>query len=100
MEEIAIGPNPCPKCGGEYGEHHDHCKWMSMPEPKADHINQSVIDKISKRAAVGLKKYGVGPDRNDLTEIQWLEHAQQEAMDLAVYLEKLIQEKKFHVEQK
>lgn len=59
-----------------------------------DPVNQAVIDKIAQRAAVGLKKYGVDPDRNDLTELQWLEHAQQEAMDLAVYLEKLIQEKR------
>ena len=29
---------------------------------------------------------------NPLTRKQWLTHAQEEAMDLAVYLEKLIQE--------
>ena len=31
-------------------------------------------------------------DRKDLTKLQWLKHAQEEAMDLAVYLEKLIEE--------
>ncbi len=30
-------------------------------------------------------------ERKDLTELQWLKHAQEEAMDLAVYLEKLIE---------
>lgn len=33
-------------------------------------------------------------ERTDLSEIEWLKHAQEEAMDLAVYLEKLIQIKK------
>ena len=31
-------------------------------------------------------------ERDDLTPLDWLKHAQEEAMDLAVYLEKLIQE--------
>ncbi len=30
-------------------------------------------------------------DRKDLSEVEWLIHAQEEAMDLAIYLEKLIQ---------
>lgn len=25
-DEIPIGPNACPRCGGEYGEHRDWCK--------------------------------------------------------------------------
>ncbi len=29
--------------------------------------------------------------RTDLSRLDWLRHAQEEAMDLAVYLEKLIQ---------
>lgn len=59
-----------------------------------DSINQSVIDKLRSRAEVGKEKYGVTMDRADLTELQWLEHAQAEALDCAVYLEKLIQEKR------
>lgn len=53
--------------------------------------NKAVIEKILHRARRGKEKYGVGMDRDDLTELQWLEHAQEEAMDMAVYLEKLIQ---------
>ena len=30
-------------------------------------------------------------ERTDLSELEWLVHAQEEAMDLAIYLEKLIQ---------
>lgn len=58
-----------------------------------DSITQSVCAKFEHRAAVGLKKYGVTMDRDDLTELQWLTHAQEEAMDLVVYLEKLIKRK-------
>tara|TARA_R110001632_G_scaffold156704_2_gene275067 strand:+ start:1038 stop:1220 length:183 start_codon:yes stop_codon:yes gene_type:complete len=56
-------------------------------------IEYTVCTKITQRAELGKKKYGVTMDREDLTELQWLVHAQEEAMDLAIYLEKLIQEK-------
>ena len=56
-------------------------------------IEEQVCYKILKRSEEGKKKYGVTMERKDLTELQWLIHAQEEAMDLAVYLEKLIQEK-------
>jgi hypothetical protein len=54
-------------------------------------IENKVCSKILDRAEVGKKKYGTTMDRKDLTELEWLKHAQEEAMDLAVYLEKLIQ---------
>ena len=31
-------------------------------------------------------------DRDDLTILEWVQHAQEEAMDLAIYLEKIKQE--------
>ena len=37
-------------------------------------------------------EYSTTMDRKDLTKLEWLKHAQEEAMDLAVYLEKIIQE--------
>tara|TARA_R100001443_G_scaffold117076_1_gene139806 strand:+ start:2655 stop:2942 length:288 start_codon:yes stop_codon:yes gene_type:complete len=55
-------------------------------------IEKKVCDKIIKRSKIGKKKYGTTMERNDLTKLQWLKHAQEEAMDLAVYLEKIIQE--------
>jgi hypothetical protein len=33
-------------------------------------------------------------DRTDLTEIDWLQHAYEEALDLSIYLKKLINIKK------
>ncbi|MDB4543214.1 hypothetical protein N9Z73_00035 [bacterium] len=53
-------------------------------------IEDAVAKKIQDRAEVGKNKYGVTMERNDLTNIEWLTHAQEEAMDLAVYLEKII----------
>ena len=53
-------------------------------------IEDAVAKKIQDRAKVGKNKYGVTMERNDLTNIEWLTHAQEEAMDLAVYLEKVI----------
>lgn len=55
-------------------------------------IEDAVAAKLQKRADAGLAKYGVTMDRTDLSRLDWLIHAQEEAMDLAVYLEKLIQE--------
>lgn len=55
-------------------------------------IEEKVIQKIRERAEVGKKKYGTTMDRKDLSTLDWLVHAQEEAMDLCVYLEKLIQE--------
>ena len=55
-------------------------------------IEDRVCAKIKLRAALGKEKYGTTMERDDLTPLDWLKHAQEEAMDLAVYLEKLIQE--------
>ena len=55
-------------------------------------IESIVCAKIKQRAALGKEKYGTTMERDDLTPLDWLKHAQEEAMDLAVYLEKLIQE--------
>jgi len=54
-------------------------------------IEEDVCFKILKRSEIGKKKYGTTMERKDLSELDWLKHAQEEAMDLAVYLEKLIQ---------
>lgn len=55
-------------------------------------IEESVIEKIRNRAKVGESKYGVTMERNDLSFLQWMRHLQEELMDAAVYIEKIIQE--------
>ena len=56
-----------------------------------DSIVESVIDQFKQRSEVGKVKYGITLDRTDLTRLEWLNHAQQEAMDMILYLEKLKQ---------
>ena len=53
-------------------------------------IENKVCIKILDRGEVGKKKYGTTMERVDLSSLEWLIHAQEEAMDLTVYLEKLI----------
>lgn len=54
-------------------------------------IEDEVCKKIQARSDVGKKKYGVTMETAPLSRLQWLVHAQEEAMDLAVYLQKLIE---------
>lgn len=58
----------------------------------ADPIVEAVRAKFLNRSTVGLRKYGVGLNRDDLSRLDWLKHAQEEAIDLANYLEVLIQQ--------
>lgn len=52
---------------------------------------EAVRTKLSARAAFGLGKYGVTLAGAGLTRLQALQHAQDEAMDLANYLQRLIE---------
>jgi len=54
-----------------------------------DSIVDSVIDQFVSRAIMGKEKYGCGLDREDLSVLEWIEHAKQEHMDAILYLEKL-----------
>lgn len=51
-----------------------------------------VIRKIRERKEVGLRKYNVSVADSTESRVAFLQHAQDEAMDLAIYLERLIQE--------
>ena len=55
-------------------------------------IEDEVCKKIAQRAEVGKAKYGVTMQTSPITHLEWLIHAQEEAMDLAVYLQKIIEE--------
>jgi hypothetical protein len=57
-----------------------------------DPIVKAVTDKFQQRSEVGIKKYGVTLERDDLTADEWVEHLQQELMDAVLYLERLKQE--------
>jgi predicted amidophosphoribosyltransferase len=71
----------CPLCGWQLQGMSPECE-------------ESVIKKIKSRREAGRVKYGTTMERTDLTRIQWLKHAQEEAMDLAIYLERLIKDER------
>ena len=52
-------------------------------------IEEKVIEQIKHRSEIGENKYNKTMERTDLTIKQWIQHAQEEAMDLAIYLEKI-----------
>ena len=57
-----------------------------MTEP----ITAALCAELQVRADVGFRKYGVSVSQSPLTRVQWLQHAKEEALDLAVYLQRLI----------
>lgn len=59
-----------------------------------DTIVEKVIEQYKQRSEIGIKKYGTTLDRDDLSTLEWLNHAQQEAMYFCLYLEKLKQKLK------
>ena len=52
-----------------------------------DRYVNSVLRKITDRAVVGLEKYGVTLEREDLSILDWANHLQEELLDAALYLE-------------
>ena len=56
---------------------------------KTDSIVDSIIDQFIERAKFGKEKYNTDLDREDLSVLDWVEHAKQEYMDAILYLEKL-----------
>jgi len=53
-------------------------------------IEDEVCKKIQARSDVGKKKYGVTMEEEILSMREWLVHLQEELMDAAVYVEKLL----------
>lgn len=60
--------------------------------PQSGHADphvEAVRAKLRARSVAGQQKYGTTLARTDLDAIDWIRHAQEEALDLAVYLERL-----------
>lgn len=55
-------------------------------------LEDEVCAKIQERGKVGKAKYGVTMERGDLDLLDWLQHLQEELMDAAVYVQRLMQE--------
>ena len=59
-----------------------------------DTIVESVIEQFKQRSNVGINKYGVTLDREDLDTLEWMIHFREELMDGLLYLERVIQDTK------
>lgn len=49
-----------------------------------------VIADLAAREQTGIVKYGTTVDRSDFSHRQWLHHAYEEALDMALYLRRAI----------
>ena len=63
----------------------DIIKITEEPDP----IVATVIKRMSDRSEEGMKKYGCTMMRDDVTTVGWIDHAIEELLDAAVYLERL-----------
>lgn len=60
-----------------------------MNQQIEDKIVLRVLSRFNERSKVGITKYNTTLERNDLSTLEWLTHAQEEAMDFVLYLERL-----------
>lgn len=60
----------------------------------SDPYVEAVVKKLRDRSIAGKLKYGVGLDRTDLSTLQWMQHLQEELMDAANYIERLMHDYK------
>lgn len=78
---------------GEWGD--DELPAAVAPESaeqpaKIDTVVEAVRADLLKRSQVGIAKYGVTLDREDLSLRDWLQHAYEETLDQANYLKRAI----------
>lgn len=57
-------------------------------ETYSDAIVESLIQEYRFRSIKGIAKYGTTLEDNNLSLYKWLQHAKEEAMDMALYLHK------------
>jgi anthranilate/para-aminobenzoate synthase component II len=59
-----------------------------------DSVVYRIAQLLKNRSETGIRKYGTTLDRTDLEVKQWIDHAIEEALDLALYLERVKNELK------
>ena len=53
-------------------------------------VLKQVIEDMRLREEKGKKEYGTTMDRTDLSQTDWMDYAYEEALDLSLYLKKII----------
>lgn len=64
-------------------------EWQRQRWQDTDPIVEAVVLRMQKRSRDGIKKYGCTMEREDISTSEWIDHAIEEALDFAVYLERL-----------
>jgi hypothetical protein len=59
-----------------------------------DTVVYRIAQLLRSRSETGIRKYGTTLDRTDLEVKQWIDHAIEEALDHALYLQRLKDELK------
>ena len=59
---------------------------------KQDKVVEAVRYDLLRRSQIGIKKYGISLEREDLSLRDWLQHAYEECLDQANYLKRSIME--------
>jgi hypothetical protein len=57
-------------------------------------IYKEVISDLISREKMGRAKYGTTVDKANLSEREWMQHAYEEALDFAIYLKRMMNNKK------
>ena len=61
---------------------------MFLVQPECP-VVRKVIERLSTRAAEGMKTYGTTMADNPLSTTEWIDHTIEELLDAANYLERL-----------
>lgn len=59
-----------------------------------DTVVYKIASLLRSRSETGIRKYGTTLDRTDLSIKQWIDHAIEECLDQALYLQKIKDELK------
>jgi hypothetical protein len=59
---------------------------------KPDPVVEAVCARLLARSRMGQRKYGATLAREDLNRAEWLRHLQEELLDAALYVERLLLE--------
>ena len=57
-----------------------------------DGVEARICAEIAARQKRGIAKYGMTVAENPLSLLQWLQHAKEECLDQAIYLQRAIEE--------
>lgn len=82
----------CELCWGKHSGFYFDIVRYRVNKIQPTGIEAQVCDDIARRQHFGLAKYGTTVADNPLTHKEWLKHAYFEALDMAIYLKRAMQE--------